>query len=353
MSSDRPPDLARSLFQLLLIGALIAGCFWIVWPFVAALVWAATMVVATWPLLLHVQGALGGRRGLAVSVMTLALLLILILPLYAGISTIVENLGQITARSKEFVEFAGSPPPAWVESVPLVGKDVAANWRELAAAGPTALSERFAPYLRAVTSWLLTELGGVGAIMIQFLLAIGIAAILFAHGETAVAGLRRFARRVGGEQTENALTLAGQAVRAVALGVGVTALVQSLLAGIGLVVAGIPYAGALAAVVFVLCVAQLGPTLVLLPAIVWLYWQGQTAWATALLIWAIPVATLDNFLRPALIKRGADLPLLLILPGVIGGLLAFGVIGLFIGPVLLAVGYTLVSAWVEDGEAAR
>ena len=102
-----------------------------------------------------------------------------------------------------------------------------------------------------------------------------------------------------------------------------------------------------------LCVAQLGPILVLLPAIVWLYWQGQSGWGTALLVWAIPVGTLDNFLRPVLIKRGADLPLLLILPGVIGGLIAFGVIGLFIGPVLLAVGYTLLVAWVEEGETRR
>jgi predicted PurR-regulated permease PerM len=222
----------------------------------------------------------------------------------------------------------------------------------LARPRPAALAERLAPYIRTLSGWLLAKVGGVGAIMLQFLLAIAIAAILYANGETTASGLKRFARRVGGAQTENALTLAGQAVRAVALGVGVTALVQALLAGVGLAVAGIPFAGALTAVVFVLCVAQLGPTIVLLPAIVWLYWQGHSGWATGLLVWSIPVGMLDNFLRPALIKQGADLPLLLILPGVIGGLLAFGVIGLFIGPVLLAVGYTLLVAWVEEDESA-
>ena len=354
MSARPSSDVARTLFQLLLIGGLIAGGFWILSPFLAAFGWAATMVVATWPLLLRVQAALGGRRSArrrrdddrAAAGSDPA-------ALRGDLDNRRESRRRSPPARRRSIEFAGSPPPSWVERLPLVGSSLASEWRTLAAAGPAALSERLVPQIRDITSWLLAEVGGVGSIMIQFLLAIGIAAVLYMHGETAAAGLRRFARRVGGEQTESALELAGQAVRAVALGVGVTAIVQSLLAGIGLAVAGIPFAGALTAVVFVLCVAQLGPALVLLPAIGWLYWQGQTAWATALLVWAIPVVTLDNFLRPVLIKRGADLPLLLILPGVIGGLIAFGVIGLFIGPVLLAVGYTLLVAWVEDGETAR
>lgn len=353
MNPDRSRDLARTLFQLLLLGALIAGVFWVLSPFLAALAWAATMVVATWPLLLRVQAALGGRRSLAVAVMTIALLLLLIVPLYAGISTIVGNIDTITNRARAFLEFAGSPPPSWVESIPLVGSNLAGHWRALAEAGPTALSERLMPHIRELTSWILGQVGSVGANMVEFLLAVGIAAVLYTHGESAAAGLGRFAKRVGGEQTESALVLAGQAVRAVALGVGVTAMIQSLLAGIGLAVAGIPFAGALTALIFVLCVAQLGPGIVLLPAIGWLYWQGQSAWGTALLVYAIPVIALDSFLRPALIKLGADLPILLILPGVIGGLIAFGVIGLFIGPVLLAVGYTLLVAWLADGETAR
>jgi predicted PurR-regulated permease PerM len=352
MKSDGSVDLARVLLQLMLLGALIAGGFWLLAPFLPALAWATTMVVATWPVLLYVQSAFGGRRGFAVAVMTIGLLLLLILPLYAGIATIVENLPEITGRSRAIVELAGRPPPAWVESIPIVGSTVANHWRELAAGGPEGLSARLTPHVRTLSTWLLAELGGVGSILIQFLLAIGIAGVLYIHGETAASGLRRFARRVGGVQAESALVLAASAVRAVALGVGVTAMLQAVLAGIGLAVAGIPFAGGLAAVIFVLCVAQLGPILVLVPAIAWLYWQGQTGWAIALLIWSIPIGTLDNFVRPMLIKRGADISILLILPGVIGGLIAFGVIGLFIGPVLLAVGYTLLVAWVKEGELA-
>ena len=351
MSAERQPDLARTVFQLLLIGGLVAGVAWIVSPFVAASAWAATMVVATWPLLVRVQALVGGRRWLAVAVMTFALIVILVLPLYLGISTIVDNIDTITSSSRALVAFAGSPPPAWVESLPFVGSTIAEHWRALSAQGVAGLAEKVAPYIKIITAWLLSEVGNLGVLLLQFLLAIGIASILYAKGETAVAGARRFARRVGGEQTESALVLAGQAVRAVALGIGVTALVQSVLGGIGLAVAGIPFAGALTAVIFVFCVAQLGPALILLPAIIWLYWQGDSFWATALLVWSLPIVTLDNFLRPMLIKAGADLPILLILPGVIGGLITFGVIGLFLGPVLLAVGYTLLIEWVKDGEA--
>ena len=126
------------------------------------------------------------------------------------------------------------------------------------------------------------------------------------------------------------------------------AVVQTLLAALGLVVAGVPFAGFLSAVILLLCIAQLGPALILFPAVGWMFWTEQNAWGTALLIWSVVVTLLDNFLRPVLIKKGADLPLLLIFAGVIGGLLGFGLIGLFVGPVVLAVTYTLLEAWIED-----
>jgi predicted PurR-regulated permease PerM len=146
------------------------------------------------------------------------------------------------------------------------------------------------------------------------------------------------------------VVLAGQAIRAVALGVIVTALIQSALSGIGMAIAAIPRPGLLTAVVFLLCIAQLGPFLVMVPGVVWLYWSGSPGRGTFFLLWTLVVLTMDNILRPWLITRGANLPLLLIFAGVIGGLLGFGVIGLFIGPVILAVSYTLLEAWVLEGE---
>ena len=159
---------------------------------------------------------------------------------------------------------------------------------------------------------------------------------------------RRFGRRLAGERGENSIVLAGQAIRGVALGVGVTAIVQTVLGGIGLAVAGVPFASLLSALMLMLCIAQIGPMLVLLPAVGWLFWTDATGWASFLLGWSLLVGSLDNFLRPMLIKRGADLPLLLIFAGVIGGMLGFGLIGIFVGPVVLAVTYTLMLAWIED-----
>ena len=142
--------------------------------------------------------------------------------------------------------------------------------------------------------------------------------------------------------------LAGQAIRSVALGVVVTAVAQSVLGGIGLAVAGVPFASLLTALMFILCLAQIGPGLVLIPAVIWMYYAGDALWATVLLVFTIIAGTMDNFLRPFLIRKGADLPLLLILAGVIGGLIATGLLGIFIGPTVLAVGYTLLNAWMDE-----
>ncbi len=344
-------DLARTTFQLLALAALIATSFWIVRPFLMALAWAAMIAVATWPVLLHVQGWLGGRRSLAVALMTIGLLLVLVVPLYFGITAIVENAKRLVDWSQSLATFTIPPLPAWVESLPLVGAKIAARWQRLMAAHPEELSARFAPYARTLILWFVGQVGGVGLLFVQFLLTVIIAAILYANGETVVRGADRFAHRLAGQQGENAVHLAAQAIRGVALGVVVTAILQSTAAGIGVAVAGVPFATILTAVIFMLCVAQVGPALVMIPAVFWVYSARGAAWGSGFLVWTLFCMTFDNVLRPVLIKRGADLPLLLIFTGVIGGLIAFGVIGLFIGPVVLAVGYTLLVDWVSAGDA--
>ena len=198
VSRDRASDLPRTLLQVLCIGGLIAGGFWVLSPFLGALAWATMMVVATWPVLLRVQGVLWGRRGLAVAVMTIALLLVLIVPLYIGTVRIVENVDKIGVLTTWVVDLASSPPPDWVDSIPLVGTRATSTWRELAASGPEAISDRLAPYARQISAWLLAEAGSLGSMLVQFLLTVGIAAVLYSQGEAAVALLRRFATRVGG-----------------------------------------------------------------------------------------------------------------------------------------------------------
>jgi len=343
-------DLPRSTLQLLFIGALIAGSFWILKPFLLALVWATMIVVATWPLLLTAQSWLRGKRSLATAVMIVALLLMLIVPLCLAVVTVVEHAGEIVAGSKSLVALAAGPPPQWAENLPVVGSKLAAEWRKFTALGAEGLTATILPYVDNIVGWFVSQVGGLGMMVFHFLLTVVIAAILYLTGEVAADGVRRFARRLAGARGENAIHLAAQAIRGVALGIVVTAIIQSVLAGIGLAIVGVPYAAILSAVMLFLGVAQLGPMPVLVPSVIWLYWRGDAGWGTLLLVWTVVVGTVDNILRPILIKRGANLPLLLIFAGVIGGLIAFGIIGLFVGPVVLAVSYTLLEAWIQDDE---
>jgi len=346
-------DLAQITLGVLFIGGLIAASFWILRPFLPAVIWATMVVVATWPLMLGLQARLWRKRALAVTVMTIGLLLVLVVPLSLAIATLVENADRLVGWGKWLAEFRMPPPPDWVAGLPVVGTRLQQFWQQFAAAGVQEFATKLAPYAGSVTKWFASEVGSFGMVFLQFLLTVVIAAIMYAGGEAAAAWMIRFAQRLAGDRGEQAVVLASQAIRGVALGVVVTALVQSVLGGIGLAVAGVPLAPVLTALMFMLCIAQLGPILVLAPAVAWMYWSGDNAWATFLLVWTLIVGSLDNFLRPFLIKRGADLPLLLILGGVIGGLIAFGLVGIFIGPVVLAVGYTLIDAWVEQGQTGE
>jgi predicted PurR-regulated permease PerM len=264
------------------------------------------------------------------------------------VESIVSNKETITGWLTALPEKTIPPAPAWVENIPIAGATISATWNEIAAAGTKAIFVRLSPYSKNAFAWLMSRAGSLGTIFFQFLLTVAVSAIFYAKGETAASGVIRFGRRLGGDRGENVVRLAGQSVRAVALGVIVTACIQSFLAGIGLAVAGVPFATMMTGIVFVFCIAQLGPLPVMLPAAIWLYTQGNHGWGIALFAYSIPVGLLDNVIRPVLIKRGADLPLLLIFAGVIGGLLTFGVIGLFVGPVVLAVTYTLLRQWVAN-----
>lgn len=343
-------DLTRSTLGVLFIGLLIVATLWILRPFIAPTIWAMMIVVSTWPMMRWIQARLWGRRSLAALVMSLLILTLLVLPLMLAIGTVVRHADDIVAQAAILSGYVLSPPPPWVAQLPLVGENLARFWEQAAAAGSSGLVSRILPYADEIAKWFVSQAGSLGLVFVQFLIMVGLAAIMYAGGESAARALQRFGRRLAGAQGEEVVKLAGQAIRGVALGVGVTAVLQSVAGGIGLAVAGVPFAGLLTAVMLLLCIAQLGPALVLFPAVAWVYWSGETAWGTFLLVWSLVVTTMDNIIRPALIKLGADLPLLLIFGGVIGGLLAFGLIGIFVGPVVLAVAYTLVNAWVDQGE---
>jgi predicted PurR-regulated permease PerM len=343
-------DLTRTTLAVLFICLLIAACFLVMRPFLSPLLWAAMIVIATWPNFLRLQSRLWGKRWLAVLVATVVLLLFLIVPVCLAVVTILNRSDEIVGWFKSLSTVKIPPSPGWIQSIPLVGRAAAERWQHLAAISPQELSKLVSPYATTLVAWFVGQAGNLTLLVFNFLLSVAIAAVLYAKAETAADGIRRFARRLASQTGDEVAMLSVKAIRGVALGIVVTAVVQSSLAGLGLFVAGVPAAGLLTAVALMLCIAQVGPVLVMIPAAIWLFYSGQTLTGSLFSVWALFVCTIDNFLRPVLIRKGADLPMLLIITGVIGGLVSLGIIGLFIGPVILAVTFTLLRAWVSRGE---
>ncbi|WP_408606412.1 AI-2E family transporter YdiK [Erwinia typographi] len=342
-------DMPQIVFSLLFIILLIVACFWVVQPFVLGFAWASMVVIATWPLMIKLQSLLWGRRSLAVIAMTLLLILLFILPVALLVSSLIENSGPVIAwASSGHIKL---PEMEWLNSLPVVGKKLNSAYHTLVQGGGSAMMAKVQPYIGRTSVFLFAQVGHFGRFMLHLGLMLLFSVLLYWRGEQVGHGIRHFAFRLASRRGDAAVLLASQAIRAVALGVVVTALVQGVLGGIGLAISGIPYATVLTVLMILSCLVQLGPLVVLVPAIIWLYWSGDTTWGTVLLVWSCVVGTLDNVLRPMLIRMGADLPMILILSGVIGGLVAFGMIGLFIGPVVLAVSYRLVSVWVHEAPA--
>ncbi|MND60371.1 putative inner membrane protein [compost metagenome] len=342
----QPRDVAQILLSVLFLAIIIIACLWIVRPFVLGFAWAGTVVIATWPLFIRLQKLLFGRRSLAVLVMTLFLFLVFIIPIALLVNSLVDTSGPVI-RSITSGEMS-IPDLAWLNSVPMIGAKLYSGWHSLLEMGGSAIMTKVRPYIGTTTTWFVGQAAHVGRFVMHCALMLVFSALLYWRGEQVALGVRHFATRLAGPRGDAAVLLAGQAVRAVALGVVVTALAQAVLGGIGLAISGVPYATIFTVIMILTCLVQLGPLLVLVPCIIWLYWSGDTTWGTVLLVWSCVVGTMDNVIRPMLIRMGADLPLILILSGVIGGLIAFGMIGLFIGPVLLAVTWRLFSAWVHE-----
>lgn len=347
MMGETRSQLIGNAILLACVAALLWGTLAVLRPFLPAILWAAIIVVATWPIMLRVERWLGGRRNLAVAAMSGGLLIAVVAPVALLLGTLVTRLPELRDLAGRMLAGPWPGPPAWVSRLPF-GEQLAAEWSKAVAQGPEHWTAIAQPYIGKGALWLSQHVGTIGGITLEFLLTLVLVVVFYRHGEALAQALRRMARRTGGARAEEGAVLAGQAMRAIAAGVVLTALVQSVLSGLGLWAVGIPAAGVLTSVVFMLCVMQIGPMPVLLPAVVWLAFQGRIAAAVTLGLWAVLIAGGDAFLRPWLIQRGAKLPFLVVLGGVIGGLLAFGLAGIFIGPILLAVVKRLTERWVVD-----
>ncbi|ASV99459.1 hypothetical protein CJU94_15690 [Paraburkholderia aromaticivorans] len=339
-------DLARIVLAVCALLLLVGGSLYIVHPFVPALMWGTTIVVTTWPLMLRIQRHLGGRRWLAVTVMLLLEIVVICVPAYGAVSTLADHAADIMAFVKALPDYALPSPPHWFASLPLTGS-LTREWQSLSDAGPGGMLAKLQPYAAVAARWMMVQVGLVGAFAVQLILLIIVCGLLYAKGEAAVRLVTGLALRVSPENGAHIVHLTGQSIRAIALGVVVTAVVQASLGAAGIWIAGIPFAGVLSALLLLMCLVQLGPLLPMLGCVAYLFIHDARLPAILLFVWTIGVSVLDNILRPILIRRAIALPMVLILTGVIGGLLALGPVGLFIGPVILAVTYHLLLAWIE------
>ncbi|MVT52004.1 AI-2E family transporter [Bradyrhizobium yuanmingense] len=343
-------DIVQLVIRLGLLGLLIVWTFVVLRPFVPILSWSAVLAVAFHPVFAWLAQRLGGRPRTASAVLTLITLGIVIGPAaWLGLSA-VEGIRDLAGQIGSG-DLALQAAPEQIRSWPLIGPQLYALWNEAYTNIRAALRE-VAPYLKPLAGLMLSFAGDTGVGMLQFLLSVIVAGFLLPHGAQLVAALRGFLLRVVPGRSEHFLELAGATIRAVAQGIIGVAILQALLAGIGFKLAEIPSAGLLAVVVLLLSIVQIGAGPVLFPVLVWIWVDKDVTVALLLTVYLVVVGLLDNVLKPLLMGRGLTTPTLVILIGVIGGTLAHGIIGLFIGPIILSVAWELATAWTGIDRAA-
>jgi len=334
---------------LLLILALVAWCLQIVSPFVSFVTWGAVIAVAVYPAFLKLRAALGGRNKAAVALFVAIGLVIVIGPAVMFAGSLLDSVQQLRG-SFETGQFDIPAPSESVRDWPLVGEKLYANWAQAASNFGDWLGAHH-EQVRPVVMGALAKAGGIGLSVLQFLAATLIAAAMLANDERTHAMILRFARRVAGSRAQELVTLSAATIRSVAVGVLGIAFIQAVAGGAGMMLVGVPGAGVWALFILVLAIAQLPPLLVLLPAVLYVFSSNDsTVVAVLFTVWSILVSFADAVLKPMLLGRGVEAPMLIILLGAIGGMLMSGIIGLFLGAVVLALGYKLFESWMAAGE---
>jgi predicted PurR-regulated permease PerM len=325
-------------------------CLLVLRPFISAALWAVILCFTTWPLFLSLEEMLGGRRTLAALIATLFLAAVIVVPVAILGATLADNVSALVSASQKLIREGPPSPPDWVASIPLVGSHIADYWNYLNQGSSVRLQElaRLLPAAKVVALW-----GGSALAegIFQITLSLIIAFFFYRDGHSAAAQLQMSLRRIAGERGARLLDLAGATIRAVVYGILGTSLLQGVVAAIGFGIAGVPGAVSLGFVTFLLSLVPGGPPIVAAPAAFWLYRQGSLPWAIFMMAWGLMVGMLDNVVKPLLISRGGSTPMILVMLGVLGGALAFGVIGMFLGPTLVALGYSLFEQWAVN--AAR
>ena len=337
--------------RLGVIFLIMAWCLQILTPFIGLVAWGAIIAVAIYKPFLKLVEKLGGRKKLALTLIVAGSIAAILIPVVSLSSSMMETAttigGQIEAGTVQI-----APPSESVREWPLIGEKTYKFWHQ-ASVDLSALLQKYPDQLATVGKKLLGAARGVGAGIFQFIFSMLIAAAFLSGAESASAAMQRVATRLAGDQGESLLNLSTATIRSVAVGVIGIAFIQAVLGGLGMMFAGVPAAGLLAIVILVLAIAQLPPILVLLPVIFYVFSVESTTVAVVFMIWSILVSMSDAVLKPMFLGRGVDAPMLVILLGAIGGMITSGIVGLFIGAVILALGYKLFQVWVEWGNPAR
>ena len=345
--------LVEHAFVLMLFGGLVLGVLMVLQPLATAILFGAVLAIATWPVRSQLL-RLGLGHGAVAVLMSVVAVVLIGLPILAAAPRLASGLAEGAVQLEAILATFPAAPPAALQRVPLVGEGLIRRWSELASTGGD-LRAVLAPYTNWARQAALAVARALADSMLQLVLALIVAALFWANGDAIAAVLREVTRRLGGDAASAALEAAGGSLRSVAYGVVGTACLQGLFMGIGAVLAGVPAPGLLGFVVMLLAISQIGA--VLLPLVWggcawWLFQQGADGWGFFMILWgALMVSASDNLIRPLLIKRGVKMPLTLVILGVFGGFFSFGFLGLFIGPALLAVAFTLLQAWRARGMA--
>lgn len=334
----------RLLVQILLL-VLLGASLWVLAPFWSALFWAAVLSFASWPVMRVLTRLLGGRQALAAGLLTLAWTVVVAVPLVMLGFNLADHIKDVTALIKDFQVDGLPPAPTWLASVPLVGERLVGFWMTIDQQG-AAFFATVRPYLGQVGNWLLARSAQIGGGMLELALSLILVFFFYRDGPRLAAFAESLLQRLIGDRAEHYLELVAGTVQRVVNGVIGTAAAQAILAWIGFTIAGVPGALVLGIMTFGFSLIMV-PPLIWGPAVAWLFWQGEVGMGVFLLIWGfLVISGVDNILKPYLISRGGNLPLIVVLLGVFGGILAFGFMGLFLGPTLLAVAYSLLSDWV-------
>jgi predicted PurR-regulated permease PerM len=334
------------------LGALALLLYWsllLVSPFISIVIWSAVLSVALYPAFEWISLRLSGRRRLAAALVTILSLLVIVGPASWLALGLVDSV-RLIAERLDLANLTIPTPSSSVKEWPLIGEPIYQFW-DLASTNLSAALAQILPQLKPLGSSLLRIGADTGLGIIMFLVSIIVAGFLFSPAPTIVEAVKKFARRLNPTRGEEFVDQAGATIRAVSRGVIGISVLQALLAGIGLMVAGIPQASLITFAVLVLGIIQIGPSIVIIPVIIWSWTFMDTKSALLFTAYMVPVNLLDNLLRPLVMGRGLKTPMLVILFGVIGGTLAYGITGLFLGPIILAVIWELFVSWIDEEKA--